>query len=161
MEALEDGGRVGPVRHGFEENPFELEKPVSDVADLPCKSGVLSVLSCTYEEEERGERCVGRKDARILSKEDELMEMLQCAVEEKSRELLERDAQMEAVKRDRLELSLRLQQLQKEVVVVKSRNSRMEKELASKEKEMERLRTSAECEFYSLLSMCCNCIILE
>jgi serine/threonine protein kinase len=151
MEALEDGGRVGPVRHGFEENSFELEKPVSDIVDLPCKSEVLSMLSCTYEEEDQEKRRVGRKDAKILSKEDELLEMLRCAVEEKSRELLERGAQMEAVKRDRLELSLRLQQLQKEVMVVKSRNSRLEKELASKEKEIERLRTSAGCEFCSVV----------
>ena len=147
MEALEYGGRGAPVRHGFEENPFELEKPVYDVGDLPCKSEVLSVLSCSDEHEEQlGKR---RKDTKILSKQDELLEVLQCAVEEKSREVAERDTQVEAVKRDRLELSVRLQQLQKEMTAVRSRNSRLEKELASKEKEIERLRSSAECEFCS------------
>ena len=153
MEALENGDRNPPVRHGFEENPFELEKPVSD-DHLPGKSEVLAVLGCNDDEENQGKRSGGRKDARIFSKEEELMEMLRCAVEEKTRELVERESQMEAVKRDRLELSLRLQQLQKEVMSVKSRNSRLEKELASKEKEIERLRISGQCEFYIYDTLC-------
>ena len=144
MEALENGVRSAPVQHGFEENLFEQEKPVSGYA--PCESEVLTVLRCNSDEETR--ETVGlrrQKDARIIGKEDEVLEVLRCAVEEKTRELLEREVQIEAVKRERWELSVRLQQLQREVGVVKGRNSRLEQDVASKDREIQRLKTTGQC----------------
>ena len=141
MEGLEDG-RNPTLQHSFEENLFELEKPVSD--DVTCKGTVLTVLGCSDSGGE-GTAERGRKDGRIFRKEDELLEVLRCAVEEKSRELLERDTQVEAVKRERFELSMRLQQLQREMAVVKGRNSRLEQELARREREIKQLKLNSQC----------------
>ena len=141
MEALENGVRSAPVQHGFEENLFEQEKPVSEYA--LCESEVLTVLRCSSDEETVDLR--RQKDARIIGKEDEVLEVLRCAVEEKTRELLEREVQIEAVKRERWELSVRLQQLQREVGVVKGRNSRLEQDVAAKDREIQRLKTTGQC----------------
>jgi hypothetical protein len=140
-EAIEDGLRNAAVPHGFEENLFDLEKPVSDDLVPASKTDVLAMLNCGENGEKRQR---GGRKSDYNTKEDEVLEVLRCAVEEKARELVEREAQMEAVKRERFELSVRLQHLQKEMSVVKTRNGRLEQELAAKEKEIQRLKLSGQ-----------------
>ena len=77
--------------------------------------------------------------------------MLEKKLQEKCTALHEREAQLEAIKKERFELSIRVQHLQKEVSVVKTRNTRLEQDLLSKDAEIQQLKLNGQ-------SKCAHCV---
>ena len=143
-----DGGEgEDPVVNGdhHEENLFDLNKPVTN--DQKCnKQFELSMLNGDKHRDcdELRQDSLGKDIIFHSSKEQEVVDMLQRRLQEKCAALLERETQLEVIKRERFELSVRVQHLQKEVSVVKTRNSRLEQDLLSKEAEIQQLKLNGQ-----------------
>ena len=106
---------------------------VGDSADgLPEKGHVLAELNC----ENRDRRGIDLHE----EEGDPQSKTLSRALKETTAALVEREAQLERVKRERFELSVSLQHLQKEMLAMKKKNERLEQDMASKERELQRLQ---------------------
>ena len=75
-----------------------------------------------------------------LQSKDQIIKALSSEVEEKCAALVEREAQLERLKKERFELSVSLQHLQKEMTAMKKKNDGLEQEVASKEREIKLLQ---------------------
>ena len=106
-----------------EEEEFVKDREKSD---LTCNGHVPSVL--------------GDVKGGVPGTDRKALEALKHTVEKTSTALVERDAQIEEVRRERAELSASLQQLQREMLAVTTNNRRLEQELATKEKELQQLK---------------------
>ena len=137
-----------------EENLFDRNKPVTDSKRNSQFGASREKNQSQGERGGRGTVGVGvkgqqTKDREILfhSKEEEVMDMLQRNLQEKSAALVERETQLQVMKKERFELGVRVQKLQREVSVANARSSRLEQELLLKEAEIQRLRLSGQSEW--------------
>lgn len=125
-------------------------------SDSPEDTDLPVYLHVTELEEERVDDCNGvhstsvengeRGDIGLVCVEDRLqckeraLEVLSSRLEQKTAALVEREAQLVKVSKERHELSVSLQHLQKEMTALKRRSDHLEKELALKVSEVQRLQ---------------------
>ena len=127
--------------------------PVTDDC-MPCNHSILDVLNCSEEGDkiDLSRDCPGEDDLKserdmIRCKEQRVIEALRHTLEEKCSALQEREAQLEVMQRDRLELGASLRQVQREMAALKMKNGWLEKELAAKEREIQQLKLSGHSEW--------------